>query len=91
MTKNKKGKNFSANNTAGKRRKSDFYETPYSMTSHLLEVEDFDKSLTVCEPACGAGAIVKVLKREWEEVTAYDIETNFLTQKLKSCLKNQAF
>ena len=80
MAKKKKGKNFSANNAKGQRKKSDFYETPYSITSHLLEVEDFDKSLTVCEPACGAGAIVKVLKREWEEVTAYDIETNFLTQ-----------
>ena len=74
----KKGKNFSANNARGQRKKSDFYETPYSMTSHLLEVEDFNKSLTICEPACGAGAIVKVLEKEWQEVIAYDIEKNFL-------------
>jgi hypothetical protein len=78
MTKKKKGKNFSANNSTGKRRKSDFYETPYSITSHLLEVEDFNKSLTVCEPACGGGAIVKMLEKKWDNVVAYDIEKNFL-------------
>ena len=74
----KKGKNFSANNARGQRKKSDFYETPYSMTSHLLEVEDFNKSLTVCEPACGDGAIVKILEKKWDNVVAYDIEKNFL-------------
>ena len=74
----KKGKNFSGNNVQGQRKKSDFYETPYSITSHLLEIEDFNKSLTICEPACGAGAIVKVLEKEWQEVIAYDIEKNFL-------------
>ncbi len=76
----KKGKNFSANNSTGKRRKSDFYETPYSMTSHLLEVEDFDKSLTVCEPACGAGAISNILKKHWNDVVAYDVEKDFLLE-----------
>lgn len=74
-----KGKNFSANNAKGQRRKSDFYETPYTITEHLLAVEDFDKSLTVCEPACGNNAIVRVLKKYWKDVTYYDIERNFLT------------
>ena len=74
----KKGNNFSGNNVQGQRKKSDFYETPYSMTSHLLEVEDFNKSLTVCEPACGDGAIVKILEKKWDNVVAYDIEKNFL-------------
>ena len=77
----KKGKNFSANNATGKRKKSDFYETPYTLTRKFLDVEDFDKSLSVCEPACGGGAISKVLKEYWEDdslVTAYDKETNFL-------------
>lgn len=73
----KKGKNFSANNTSGKRKKSDFYETPYSITEHLLRVEDFDKSLSVCEPACGNNAIVKVLKKYWKNVISYDIEKTF--------------
>jgi hypothetical protein len=79
MTK-QKGKNFSANNASGKRKKSDFYETPYSITQKFLNVEDFDKTLTVCEPACGAGAISKILKDSWGDglVTEYDIETNFL-------------
>tara|TARA_B100000427_G_scaffold189671_1_gene157611 strand:- start:265 stop:903 length:639 start_codon:yes stop_codon:yes gene_type:complete len=76
----KKGKNFSANNATGKRKKSDFYETPYTLTRKFLEVEYFNKSGTVCEPACGGGAIERVLKEYWEDnnVTAYDKETNFL-------------
>ena len=75
-----KGKNFSANNATGKRKKSDFYETPYTLTRKFLDVEYFDKSLSVCEPACGGGAITKVLKEYWEDdkITAYDKETNFL-------------
>lgn len=32
-----KGKNFSTNNSSGKRKKSDFYETPYSLTRLLLK------------------------------------------------------
>ena len=76
----KKGKNFSANNATGKRKKSDFYETPYTLTRKFLDVEYFDKSLSVCEPACGGGAISKVLNEYWEydKITAYDKETNFL-------------
>ena len=75
-----KGKNFSANNATGKRKKSDFYETPYTLTRKFLELEDFDKELRVCEPACGEGAIVKVLEEYWgkDKITAYDKETNFL-------------
>ena len=78
----KKGKNFSANNATGKRKKSDFYETPYSLTRKFLDAEEFDKSLTVCEPACGAGAISNILKERWENslVSAYDEETNFLSE-----------
>lgn len=56
------GKNFSCNNSTGKRRKSDFYETPYSMTRHILNRLPIDKNETVLEPSCGNGAISKVLK-----------------------------
>ena len=71
------GKNFSANNSSknidvvgvgkvGKRdsngKKSDFYETPYTLTRKFLEVENFNKDQSVCEPACGGGAILKLLK-----------------------------
>ena len=78
----KKGKNFSANNATGKRKKSDFYETPYTLTRKFLDVEYFNKDSTVCEPACGGGAITRVLKEHWEDdkVTAYDQETNFLCE-----------
>lgn len=78
----KKGKNFSANNASGKRKASDFYETPYSITQHLLTRENFDFSGVVCEPAQGSGAIVKVLSKYWPKssIVAYDIETNFLTE-----------
>lgn len=68
------GKNFSANNL-GQRKASDFYETPYSITGHLLDREPFDHSLTVCEPACGEGAIVKVLAEHWKNVIHYDLRT----------------
>ena len=51
-----KGKNFSLNST--KRNKNDYYQTPYSMTRQLLEVENFEGK--ILEPSCGAGAIVKV-------------------------------
>tara|TARA_B100000575_G_scaffold129727_1_gene103397 strand:+ start:129 stop:773 length:645 start_codon:yes stop_codon:yes gene_type:complete len=79
MTK-EKGKNFSANNTTNRRKQTDFYETPYSLTRKFLDVEEFDKSLSVCEPACGKGAIAKVLKEYWDGnlVTAYDQEVNFI-------------
>jgi cyclopropane fatty-acyl-phospholipid synthase-like methyltransferase len=55
------GKNFSCNNSTGKRRKSDFYETPYSMTRHILNRLPIATNKTVLEPSCGNGAISKVL------------------------------
>lgn len=78
----KKGKNFSANNASGKRKKSDFYETPYTLTRKFLEAEDFNKNGTICEPACGGGAITKVLSEYWatDKITAYDQETDFLQE-----------
>ena len=39
-----KGKNFSCNNTEGKRKKSDFYETPYSITRQFLERERVNRN-----------------------------------------------
>lgn len=72
-----KGKNFSCNNVVGKRRKSDFYETPYSMTIQLMNVEQFCG--VVLEPAAGKGAIAKVLRTKYA-VKAYDLETDFFTE-----------
>lgn len=89
-----KGKNFSTNNT-GKRKKSDFYETPYSITRHLLRAEPFNYHCSVCEPACGAGAIVSVLSEHWHSslITAYDADVNFLsdTQSYHTIITNPPF
>jgi hypothetical protein len=78
------GKNFSGNTgrVEKKRKKSDFYETPYSITKHLLAVENFDSNATICEPARGNGAITKVLKTYFnlEQITEYDIEKDFLNE-----------
>lgn len=61
MKKKEKGKNFSCNNL-GQRKKSDFYETPYSLTRLLLEKEDFHGG-NIIDPACGEGAILEVLRK----------------------------
>lgn len=71
-----KGKNYSCNNT-GKRKKSDFYETPYSLTKQLLEVEKLEG--TILEPSCGKGAISNLI----EGCVAYDIETDFFKEEKK--------
>lgn len=75
----KKGKNFSTNNT-GKRKKSDFYETPYSLTRLLLEEEPLWG--TILEPAIGGGAIVKVLKEHgYKKIYTVDEKEDFLKQR----------
>lgn len=68
------GKNFSCNNL-GQRKKSDFYETPYSLTWQLLENEGFDFSRKVLEPSCGNGAISNELIKKFgpENVEYSDI------------------
>lgn len=77
-----KGKNFSCNNVNKKRKKSDFYETPYSLTRLLLNKIKLDGK--ILEPSCGNGAIVKVLKEfGYENVTYYDIEKDFLKENEK--------
>ncbi len=68
-----KGKNFSCNNL-GQRKESDFYETPYTMTRQFLATGELDASKDIIEPACGHGAIVKVLKEyKFKNIKHYDI------------------
>lgn len=55
---NKKGKCFSMVNR-GQRKKSDLYQTPFSLTKQLLSRENFQG--LVLEPACGNRAISKML------------------------------
>jgi hypothetical protein len=71
------GKNFSRNNI-GKRKASDLYETPYSLTQLLLNTVKLRGS--ILEPACGNGAIVKVLNEYGYICKFYDIETDFLKE-----------
>ena len=68
-----KGKNFSLNST--KRNKNDYYQTPYSMTRQLLEVENFEGK--ILEPCCGGGAIVKVLRDYDKSVDYCDLNNEF--------------
>ncbi len=73
------GKNFSCNNVNKCRRAADLYETPYSITRQLLEVEEFPKF--VLEPACGNGAIVKILEEKGHTVESYDKVQDFLLEE----------
>lgn len=77
-----KGKNYSCNNKVEKRNKNDFYQTPYSITRHLLNNETFNYNLEILEPCCGNNAIVNILKEKWNDnlITYYDIEKDFLTE-----------
>ena len=61
------------------RKLNDFYNTPSSLTNHLLQVEEFNKELTICEPATGKNAISDVLRQNWDQnlVTSYDLEVDF--------------
>jgi hypothetical protein len=65
-----------ANASAADRSPSDFYETPEDVTLALL---DFLR-ITPCriwEPACGNGAITRVLKEQGHEVAESDIKRGF--------------
>lgn len=87
-----KGKNFSCNNV-GQRKKSDFYETPSCLTIKLLELVKLKEP--ILEPACGNGAIVKILLKEYENVDFYDIKhgQDFLseTNKYKTIITNPPY
>ena len=65
-----KGKCYSMANQ-GQRNKDDFYQTPYSLTEALLKKEKFRGS--ILEPACGNGAISKILNKYYRRVYSYDI------------------
>lgn len=86
MEESKKGKNFSKANR-GQRRAGDFYQTPYSMTAHLLNRLQI-RSFPVLEPADGNGAITEVLWSAYgcSRVDHSDLEgdgIDFLTWKKK--------
>lgn len=83
----KKGKCFSKVNM-GQRKKSDLYETPFSMTQQFINVHricDIDKKERVLEPAFGNGAITRVLRENHILYDAYDLKdgVDFLKEKNK--------
>ncbi len=66
----KKGKAYGNRSTD-----SNFFETPYSMTEQLFEVEKFNFRKTVLEPAAGNGAITEILEDKFSyfKINSYDI------------------
>lgn len=67
------GNNFSKNNSKGQRNENDFYQTPWSATEQLLEIENFDFNKTVLEPAKGNGAISNYIAKSFKNVLSYDL------------------
>lgn len=72
-----RGKVNSISSSHINRNKSDFYQTPYSLTRLFLNMNDFDKTKTILEPCNGKGAITKILK----EYNFKDIITNDINDK----------
>jgi len=80
------GKNFSCNNTSGKRKESDYYPTPFELTRRFLKVWNIHQNKKILEPACGeALAIVKVLQEQgFSNITFHDLHVdnvNFLNEQ----------
>jgi hypothetical protein len=69
------GKCYSCCNQ-GQRNQADFYQTPYSMTEQLFEIETFDPKGIISDPACGKMAIVKIIKNHHPENKIYYIDLN---------------
>lgn len=69
--KEKKGKCYSKVNM-GQRKKGDFYQTPYSMTTQIcLHLVNRYNIYSILEPAAGEGSIIKVLKEFFPESKIY--------------------
>lgn len=58
------------------RKERDLYETPEWVTEALLP-HISDRSMTIWEPACGSGKMVRALERSYVHVVATDISTGF--------------
>ena len=63
------------------RHPNDLYETPDWVTETLLDYLNVTLGLprTIWEPACGNGAMVRVLETRFKKVYATDIDQDFLT------------
>jgi len=82
------GKNFSKGNS-NKRKESDFYATPKSLTREFLKATDMEwrKDCSIIDPCAGSNAIVDVLKEYgFMCVQSHDINTDgvdFLSDNTK--------
>lgn len=81
------GKNYSRNNATGKRKVSDFYETPYCLIKEFIETDkkNWDFSKSFLDGSSGRGALEKVLKDYFHNIEAYDITDgkDFLKEERK--------
>jgi len=77
----------------------DFFETPYRITHKLFEHEEFDFNFEVLEPACGYGAITRILQYYFDgDINYYDkykgsINKDFFdeTKKYKYVITNPPY
>jgi len=67
------GKAYANRKIKSERPESDFYQTPYSLTWKLIELNLIPKEKGIVEPACGEGAIVKPLKEAGYTVVSIDL------------------
>jgi hypothetical protein len=69
------GKAYANRKTIDKRPEADFYETPYILTQELINLDIFDKSKLIYDPAAGNNAIISVLNKNGFKTKADDIRT----------------
>ena len=80
---------LAGSNLRGDREKDDFYATPPSATKALLQVESFDGA--IWEPACGDGAISKVLESAGHQVVSTDlVDRGYGTARIDFLMETRA-
>ena len=67
------GKAYANRKKESERPENDFYQTPYSLTKVLVETGILDNCHHILEPACGQGAISRILEEYGFEVTSRDL------------------
>lgn len=75
------GKAYANRKPVEERPEQDYYNTPFSLSWELLNLNIIPKGVTIYEPACGSGAISSQLKKAGHNVVEDDIRTtgkNFL-------------
>ena len=77
------GKAYANRKPIEKRKPSDFYETPKSLTWELLKTGELEGVKTILDPCCGNYAISNILKESGYIVDENDLiyGSNFLTDQ----------